>query len=223
MEAASSRKLRAVRAAAVRDSGCEGRVRYTAQEQRGVLAEAAVSASGRGCCSGLIRWFGRCMQQELGTVAACLGVACSSSAGQWRGSVILRQAAGVARDADGGRRETEAEGISFRWWLREQLQRLAGGAGCSGSPEQSQLEQRETRARPLEQPGTQVHAGTATSLLELRTVASLLEQHGEEDSGAARGAGSGRGFSPKRWLRVVLESHAASVACSSGSAAAGAG
>jgi hypothetical protein len=60
--------------------------------------------------------------------------------------VSLRQAAGAARDADGGRGETEAEGISFRWWLRERLLTLAGGAGCSSSSEQSQLEQRETMA-----------------------------------------------------------------------------
>ena len=57
------------------------------------------------------------------------------------------------------------------------------------------------RQGPLEQPGTQVQAGT---------VALQLEQHGVEDSGAARGAGSGSGFSLKRWLRVLLESHVAS-------------
>ena len=65
----------------------------------------------------------------------------------------------------------------------------------------------------------------AALLLELGTVASLLEQHGVEDYGAARGAGSGRGFSLKRRLRVLLESHSlarVSVACSSGSVAAGA-
>ena len=85
-----------------------------------MLAEAAGSVSGRGCCSSLIRLFGRCMHQQLGTVAACLGVACSSSSGQLRGSVSLRPAAGVARDADGCRFNAEGR--------RNQLQVVAAGA-----------------------------------------------------------------------------------------------
>lgn len=79
-----------------------------------MLAEAAGSASGRGCWSSLIRLF-------WALRAAAARDSCC------RGSVSLRQAAGTARDADGGRGETEAEGISFRWWLREQLLTLAGG------------------------------------------------------------------------------------------------
>ena len=167
MEAASSRMLRAVRAAAVRDSGCESRVRYTAQEQRGMLAEAAGSASGRGCWSSLIRlhWALR--------AAAARDSCC-------RGSVSLRQAAGTARDADGGRGETEAEGISFRWCLRERLLTLAGGAGCSSSSEQSQLEQRETRAA-----GAARDAGSGWD----RCFAA-----GARDSCFAAGAARGRGF-----------------------------
>ncbi len=86
------------------------------------------------------------------------------------------------------------------------------GAGCSSS----------VRQGPLEQRGTQVQAWTVALLLELGTVASLLEQRGVEDSGAARDAGSGRGFSLKRKLRVLLESLAVGVACSSSSVAAGA-
>ena len=176
-----------------------------------MLAEAAGSASGRGCWSSLIRLF-------WALRAAAARDSCC------RGSVSLRQAAGTARDADGGRGETETEGISFRWWLREQLLTVPdacwgalGAAAARNSHSWSSV-----RQGPLEQPGTQVQAGTAALLLELGTVASRLEQHGVEDSGAARGAGSGRGFSLKRWLRVLLESHAVSVACSSGSVAAGA-
>ena len=164
-----------------------------------MLAEAAGSASGRVCWSSLIRLF-------WALRAAAARDSCC------RGSVSLRQAAGAARDADGGRGETEAEGISFRWWLRERLLTLAGGAGCSSSSEQSQLEQRETRAA-----GAARDAGSGW------------------DSCFAAGAARGRGFwssagrrvrsrvSLKRWLRVLLESHAVSVACSSGSVAAGAG
>ena len=102
--------------------------------------------------------------------------------------MILRQAAGVARDADGGRRETEAEGISFRWWLREQLLTLAGGAGCSSSSEQSQLEQRETRA-----------AGAA------RDAGSCWDSYfaaGTQDSCFAAGAARGRGFWSSAGRRV---------------------
>ena len=138
-----------------------------------MLAEAAGSASGRVCWSSLI-----CLFWAL-RAAAARDSCC-------RGSVSLRQAAGAERDADGGRGETEAEGISFRWWLREQLLTVPdacwgalGAAAARISHSWSSV-----RQGPLEQPGTQVQAGT---------VALLLEQHGVEDSGAARGAGSGRG------------------------------
>ena len=130
MEAASSRMLLAVSAAAVRDSGCESLVSYTAHEQRGMLAEAAGSASGRGCCRSLIR------------LLWALRAAAARDSCCW-GSVSLRQAAGAAQDADGGRGETEAEdqlqvvaagaAPDARWgrWVQQQLGSVT--AGLSGS------------------------------------------------------------------------------------------